>query len=758
LTDFGIAKLLESAEGHTLTGSGVGIGTPEYMAPEQGIGAHTIDARADIYSLGIVLYEMVTGRKPYIADTPMAVVLKQMTDPLPRPTDFVSDLPEEVEHILFKALAKQSEDRFENMNALIAAMEAALAGGQEIEVQVPSRQVKKEFQQRAKPSLKVVLSIIGVLVVVLIIVLGMPWLKQQFAALPAATAISTEVLVASSAPTVTQLPPTATPFDPVDVNRSLWAESPHADVGAAAFTHWNETDPPEVPITCAKCHATTGFLDYLGVDGSSIDNVDATTPIGEVLECATCHSDETNYKVRNLEAVAFPSSARLDFGSGNSNNICIVCHQGRNSKNTVESAIGRNAPDALIELSSQNPHYDAAGATLFGTDAGGAYEYEGREYAGRYLHADNLLECIDCHNPHSTALNLGTCATCHTGQFNSPVDLRSVRYSLDKAVDYDGDGDIQEGIYGEIETLNQLLYPTIQYYSQERVGKGIGYRGDIFPFYFIDTNGDGTIQDEEAVTENSMTLWTPRLSRAAYNYQWSMKDPGAYAHNPQYMIQILYDTLKDLGADVSALTRPSSTTTLTRTPRPTATNTAIPSWVTDFAEPILAAISEREPYFQDDFGPNTEGWFVQYGKGSISLEGETLRLREGGSIANIYLRNKPDFALQVDISRPASCCVHVKISGENSIYLGPNGWGICRPDWADCSGYQRSFGQKIQVTVIVKDSQAGFYLMGFPAFYLEDPNLADIGRWGNVTFECGEDLCEFDNVKFWNLDKVPDLP
>ena len=94
LTDFGIAKLLEGTDGHTLTGSGVGIGTPEYMAPEQGMGASTIDERADIYSLGIVLYEMVTGRKPYIADTPMAVVLKQMTDPLPRPTKFVPDLPE----------------------------------------------------------------------------------------------------------------------------------------------------------------------------------------------------------------------------------------------------------------------------------------------------------------------------------------------------------------------------------------------------------------------------------------------------------------------------------------------------------------------------------------------------------------------------------------------------------------------------------------------------------------------------------------
>lgn len=123
LTDFGIAKLLEGVEGQTLTGSGVGVGTPEYMAPEQGIGAHEIDARADIYSLGIVLYEMVTGRKPYIADTPMAVVLKQMTDPLPRPTEFVPDLPEKIEHILLKALAKEPDDRYQSMDALVKALE-----------------------------------------------------------------------------------------------------------------------------------------------------------------------------------------------------------------------------------------------------------------------------------------------------------------------------------------------------------------------------------------------------------------------------------------------------------------------------------------------------------------------------------------------------------------------------------------------------------------------------------------------------------
>ncbi len=132
LSDFGIAKLLENEEGQTLTGSGVGIGTPEYMAPEQGVG-HGVDARVDIYSLGIVVYEMVTGRKPYMADTPMAVVLKQMTDPLPRPTDFNREIPLPIEKMLIKALAKKPQDRYESMNDFIAAMEACLAGKLPIE-------------------------------------------------------------------------------------------------------------------------------------------------------------------------------------------------------------------------------------------------------------------------------------------------------------------------------------------------------------------------------------------------------------------------------------------------------------------------------------------------------------------------------------------------------------------------------------------------------------------------------------------------
>jgi len=125
LSDFGIAKIIEMEEGQTLTGTGVGIGTPEYMAPEQGMGRE-VDARADIYSLGIIFYELITGHKPYTADTPMAVILKHMTDPLPRPRQFVPALPYAVEQLLIKALAKNRKDRYLNAGAFAHAMETLI--------------------------------------------------------------------------------------------------------------------------------------------------------------------------------------------------------------------------------------------------------------------------------------------------------------------------------------------------------------------------------------------------------------------------------------------------------------------------------------------------------------------------------------------------------------------------------------------------------------------------------------------------------
>ena len=130
LSDFGIAKLFGADKASKLTDSGAAIGTPEYMAPEQWIG--TTSPRSDLYSLGIVLYEMVTGRKPYIADTPAAIMLKQATAPLPSPRKFVGELPQDLESILIKALAKEPENRYKDLDDFTFALAKLNAGSQAV--------------------------------------------------------------------------------------------------------------------------------------------------------------------------------------------------------------------------------------------------------------------------------------------------------------------------------------------------------------------------------------------------------------------------------------------------------------------------------------------------------------------------------------------------------------------------------------------------------------------------------------------------
>jgi serine/threonine protein kinase len=124
LTDFGIAKLLESASPR-LTQTDAIMGTPAYISPEQAQSAR-VNQRSDIYSLGIILYEMVTGRVPFVAETPLAVILKHVSDPLPLPSSLKPDIPETIEKVVLKALAKEPNDRFATVEEFLSAWKRAL--------------------------------------------------------------------------------------------------------------------------------------------------------------------------------------------------------------------------------------------------------------------------------------------------------------------------------------------------------------------------------------------------------------------------------------------------------------------------------------------------------------------------------------------------------------------------------------------------------------------------------------------------------
>jgi tRNA A-37 threonylcarbamoyl transferase component Bud32 len=121
LNDFGIARMLDAT---AITESGGSPGTPAYMSPEQGQGQPG-DARSDIYALGVLLYQLCTGQVPFDADTPYAIILKHITAPLPPPHTLRPDLPEAVERVILKAMAKDPAGRFQSAGEMGCALRVA---------------------------------------------------------------------------------------------------------------------------------------------------------------------------------------------------------------------------------------------------------------------------------------------------------------------------------------------------------------------------------------------------------------------------------------------------------------------------------------------------------------------------------------------------------------------------------------------------------------------------------------------------------
>lgn len=314
-----------------------------------------------------------------------------------------------------------------------------------------------------------------------------------------------------------------------------WVNSPHADVEAEAFNHWNEDDPVEIPASCAQCHSTSGYQDYVGADGTDAGVVDAAHAVGSTITCDACHNSSASH----LTSVTFPSGVELTDLDGSAR--CMVCHQGRASGLSVASAIADTGLTDMNEVSEDlrfiNIHYYAAASSLYGGEVHAGYEFEGERYQLRNDHVEGYDTCINCHNPHTLELKVEECATCHE-DVESVEDLTGIRMQ-GSLIDYDGDGDTREGIAGEIETLQEMLYQAIQTYAVEVLDTTVAYDSSAYPYWFTE---DG----------ERYGTFSPYMQIATYNYQVSKKDPGAYAHNPKYHIEILFDTISVLNEQIES--------------------------------------------------------------------------------------------------------------------------------------------------------------------------------------------------------------
>ena len=306
-----------------------------------------------------------------------------------------------------------------------------------------------------------------------------------------------------------------------------------------------------MPGSCAKCHSAGGLPQFIK-EGAVVSQHPANG-----FQCATCHNDLKEFTRYETTDVKFPSGAVIDSGDADTN-LCMNCHQGRESTVCVNKLIGDTEDDTQAEsLRFLNPHYFAAGATRYGTEAKGAYEYADKTYVGYFQHGGDSgpNNCTDCHSTHTQEVDWETCTECHE-EVTAKEDLQKIRYNLadyrrqwrrcgrhllrdpeharhalcrDAAV---CDGHRRQGHCLRRRQLSVLL---LRHQCQRHGGS-----------------------PTRSTADNAFNTWTPRLLRAAYNYQYSGKDPGSFAHNGKYIIQTLYDSLEDIGGDVSGMTRPES--------------------------------------------------------------------------------------------------------------------------------------------------------------------------------------------------------
>ena len=272
ISDFGIAKLTQ-AESANVTGSAV-IGTPAYMAPEQALGSD-VDGRADVYALGVILYEMLTGKQPYQADTPMGLAIKHVTDPVPHILNVKPDLPAWIETIVATAMAKDRNDRFSTAGEMLETMQAFLRGETPIRAGKPlppstMQAASHAATAHAAPEAKTVFArknrlsplawLALLFLIVMIVLAGGGFLLFRDKLFPAATASPSPAAVATASMTPSPVP------------------SPSQTLAALSGTPTATLPPTDTPTPSLPVIGGADQVAFLSDNNIWVMNVDGSDP------------------------------------------------------------------------------------------------------------------------------------------------------------------------------------------------------------------------------------------------------------------------------------------------------------------------------------------------------------------------------------------------------------------------------------------------------------------------------------------------
>lgn len=347
-----------------------------------------------------------------------------------------------------------------------------------------------------------------------------------------------------------------------------FTQSRHGDATATINAFAKESNVSN----CMRCHTSVGFKDYIH------DNIQSATVLAskttpDPLTCTSCHNADTaNYATTGTTIITTSNKTLSVHMEG----LCVRCHSGRTGEGSlkVAAAISGQAEDTVMAgtytyaqypgntaaagtvSSSTNrnaaisTHYFPVANIFYGSDAGVGYAYSGKTYVGENNLMTGYDTCIKCHNPHTAAVQPAKCVTCHAGATTTDAFL-NIRKTTS---DYDGDGDTSEGTSYEVSGVKAKLLTAIQNYAANVPPSptGIAYSSGSW----------------SKLPSGTYAQWTPRLLKAAFNYQLVDRDVAAYTHNSKYVVELLYDAIEDLNAGMEATGHSANKVDMTGMVRP----------------------------------------------------------------------------------------------------------------------------------------------------------------------------------------------